>query len=227
MSVAIASPPRRPPDRPPGETRIVIQGVSWPMYETFVNMLPEGSPVRVAFDGKDMEIMVTGPLHDDYADLLDQFVKTVASELGIRIKPLRQTTWKRPEIARGIESDNCYYFDQTKIAQALAARNARSNDVKDYPNPDMAIEVDISPPQADRSSIYAAMKVEELWRFDGFTLTIQRLDSDGHYQAVDRSGYLPIRADQVDRWLIDEDSSDYGAWTRRLQEWAKTEQRKG
>ncbi|MGC8642839.1 MAG: Uma2 family endonuclease [Isosphaeraceae bacterium] len=193
------------------------------MYETFINMLPAGSPVRVAFDGKDMEIMVTGPLHDDYADLLDQFVKAVAGELGIRMRPLRQTTWKRPKIKRGIESDNCYYFDPSKIAQALAARNARSNDVGDYPDPDLAIEVDISPPQADRPSIYAAMGVEEVWRFDGRALTIERLDERGEYQVVERSGFLPVRADQVPRWLLDEDLSDYEAWNRRVRAWARNE----
>jgi len=186
-------------------------------------MLPEGSRIRTAFDGKDMEIMVTGPLHDDFADLLDHFIKSVAGELGIRIKPLRQTTWKRPEIERGIESDNCYYLDPAKIAAALVARAAGSNDVKDYPNPDLAIEVDISAPEADRAGIYAAMGVAEVWYFDGRALTIDRLDENGQYQAADRSGFLPLRADQVPRWLIDEDLSDYEAWGRRVRAWAEME----
>ena len=50
-----------------------------------------------------MEIMVKGPVHDHFADLLNQFVKMVAGSLGIRIKPLGETTWIRPEIERGIE----------------------------------------------------------------------------------------------------------------------------
>jgi len=220
MSTLITRPPGRTTTALPGEKRILVPGASWRLYQTFVEMLPEGSPIRTAFDGKDMEIMVTGPLHDDFADVLDQFVKVVAGELGIRIKPMRQTTWKRPEIERGIESDNCYYVAPAKIAAALTARSARSNDVKDYPNPDLAIEVDISPPESDRAGIYAAMGVAEFWVFDGQTLTIQRLDENGRYQTVERSGFLPVRADQVPRWLIDEDLSDYEAWTRRVRAWA-------
>jgi len=225
MSTLTTIPPGRATTTLPGETRILVPRASWRLYQSFVEMLPESSAIRTAFDGRNMEIMVTGPLHDDFADLLDQFVKAVAGELGIRIKPQGQTTWNRPEIERGIESDRCYYLDPDKIAAALAARSAGSNDVKDYPNPDLAVEVHISPPQADRAGIYAAMKVAELWSFDGQTLTIQRLDESGRYQTVERSGFLPIRADQVPRWLIDEDLSDYEAWTRRVRAWADRELR--
>ena len=35
-----------------------------------------------------------------------------------------------------------------------------SNDVADYPNPDLAIEVDISPSQLDRPEIYAKLQVQ-------------------------------------------------------------------
>ena len=81
------------------------------------------------------------------------------------------------------------------------------------------------PPQGDRAAIYAAMGVAELWRFDGQTLTIGRLDDHGRYQPVEQSGFLHVRADQVPRWLLDEDLYDYGAWTRRVREWAAKELR--
>jgi Uma2 family endonuclease len=203
-------------ERAEGETRILVEDVPWSLYEAFIDALPEGSPIRLAYDGKDLEVMTTGPLHDDYADLLDTFFKAVAGALGIRFKPQSQTTWKRPDVQKGIESDRCYDIDPAKIAAALAARNAKSNDVKDYPNPDLAIEVDISPPQVDRKGIYAALKVEELWTFDGETLIISRLDEHGRYQPVPASGFLPLWADQVPRWLLEEDLSDYDAWMQRI-----------
>jgi Uma2 family endonuclease len=223
MSVTTTRLPSQAANPPAGETRILVPRVPWRLYETFVEMLPECSHIRAAFDGKDMEIMVKGPVHDHFAQLLDLFVMAVAGELGIRIKPQRETTWIRPEIERGIEADNCYYLDPGKIAAALAALSRGSNDVQDYPNPDLVIEVDISAPEADRAGIYAAMGVAEVWSFDGHTLTIERLDESGQYRAVDGSGFLPLRADQVPRWLIDEDLSDYEAWTRRVRAWADKE----
>jgi Uma2 family endonuclease len=222
MSTIAARPPARAAIPQAGETRILVENVPWRLYETFVDLLPEGSPVRLAYDGRDMEIMTTGPMHDDYADLLDTFFKAVAGGLGIRFKPQGQTTWKRPEIEKGIESDRCYFIDPAKIAAALVARESKSNDVKDYPNPDLAIEVDISPPQVDRQGIYAALKVAELWTFDGTILTISRLDEDGLYRTVDASGFLPLRADQVPRWLLEEDLFDYDSWTQSIRAWAKT-----
>ncbi len=118
---------------------------------------------------------------------------------------------------------DCYYLEPAKIATALAALGRQLNDVAAYPNPDLAIEVDISAPQADRASIYAALGVAELWSFDGETLTIKRLDEHGRYQPVERSGFLRVRADQVPRWLTAEDVSDYGVWIRRVREWAEKE----
>ncbi len=223
MSTITTRPPRRATAQPQGETRILVPGASWSLYEAFVENLREGSPIRTAFDGRDMEIMVTGPLHDDFAELLGLFVMAVAGELGIRIKPLGQTTWKRPEIKRGIEADKCFYLAPAKIEAALAARRARSNNVSDYPNPDLVIEVDISAPEADRMGIYAALSVAEVWRFDGQALTIERLDESGRYHAAEASGFLRVRADQVPRWLTAEDLSDYEAWVRRVREWAGKE----
>ena len=54
-------------------------------------------------------------------------------------------------------------------------------DVADYPDPDLAVEVDISAPKADREGIYAAMNVAELWVFDGKTLVMYQLGPDGQY----------------------------------------------
>ena len=152
---------RKTPERrdapPTGETRIAIPGMTWDAYATFVRLLPEGSPVRVAFDGRTLEIMVTGPIHDDLAELLDTFFKAAAGGIGLQYKPQRTTTWIRPEVQRGIEADGCYYLAPEKIAAAFVSLEAGSNDVADYPNPDLAIEVDISRPQADRQGIYAAL----------------------------------------------------------------------
>jgi hypothetical protein len=69
------------------------------------------------------------------------------------------------------------------------------------------------------------MGVAEVWAFDGQDLTIRRLDENGRYQKVERSGFLRVRADQVPRWLTNEDLSDYGAWTQRIRQWAEVQLR--
>jgi Uma2 family endonuclease len=203
-----------------GETRILAAGVSWAFYERFVDGLPETSAIRAAFDGEDMEIMVKGPLHEDFRSLLGRFVEEVAGEIGLAFLGLGETTWKRAEVGRGLESDQCFYFDPAKVAEARAALRRRDNDVAVYPNPDLAIEIDISPSLVDRPAIYAALRVAEVWRFDGDAVRIDALDEAGAYRPSARSRFLPVAADEILAWVTADDAHDRPAWSRRLRAWA-------
>jgi len=196
------------------DQRVVFRDVDWSFYERVVDGIPEGSNIHVDYDGRDLEVMGNGPTHEDLKDSLSQFVKVIAEELSIPCKGFGETTWMRPEIPRGLESDLCYYFQPEKLA--VVARLRGSKGVSGYPNPDLAIEVDISHPQVDRPGIYAALRVAEVWRFDGERVVIERLTAEGKYAAVDASGFLPVRAEDVRRWLVDEDLTDDSAWARRL-----------
>ena len=128
------------------ERRVVIHGVDWAFYEELVDSIPEGSNIHVDYDGKDLEVMAVGPDHEDVKHYLGQFVSLVAAAMGIPFRALAQTTWKRPEISRGLEADQCYFFQPEKLA--TVARLRRSPNIADYPNPDLAIEVDISRPRS-------------------------------------------------------------------------------
>jgi Uma2 family endonuclease len=205
---------------PGSETRILAAGVSWDFHERFVDGLPEASHVRAAFDGEDMEIMVKGPIHEDFRALLGWFVEEVAGEAGIPFQGLGETTWKRGDVERGLEADQCFYFDPAKVAAARASLRRRENDVAAYPNPDLAVEIDISPSLVDRPAIYAALGVAEVWRFDGETPRIEILSGDGSYQPSPRSRFLPVAADEVREWITADDAPDRPAWSRRLRDWA-------
>ena len=125
-------------------------------------MLGEHRAFRVAYDGKDIEIMALGPKHEGVKELLSLFINEVHDGLEIDCWGLGSTTWKRPELGSGIEADLCYCFDPAKLKACEAADARHSNDVADYPNPDLAVEVDLSPSKIDRPAIYRAMQVSEL-----------------------------------------------------------------
>jgi Uma2 family endonuclease len=203
--------------------RAVIRGVDWADYERLLEVVGERSAIRLAYDGKDLEIMSPGPLHDDVKGRAGKFVEIVSEELDVAWRNLGSTTWKRPAIERGIEADQSYYFQPDKLALAALAVKRKSNNVADYPNPDLAIEVDISPYEVDRPGIYAALRVTEVWRFDAHGITIERLNDDGTFAAVETSGFLPVRADEIARWVLEEDTSDIRDWMRRLRTWVRAE----
>jgi len=207
------------------DERFVIRGVDWGFYEQLVDSIPERVRIHVDYDGKDLEIMTLGPFHDGVKKLLGRFVEIVTEECEIPLNSAGQTTWKRPEVARGLEADESYFFRPEKIAAWAQAKARRSRKIADYPNPDLGIEVDISPSKIDRPGIYAALRVAEIWRFDGDSeqVIIERLGEDGSYRTVEASGFLPIGAEEVRRWVVEEDSSNESAWARRLRAWVRAE----
>jgi Uma2 family endonuclease len=211
------------PTVPEGETRIAIRDVPWTCYRTLVDSLPENSGIRMAYDGEDLEIMTKGRRHENYSSLFGRLVDVVTEELAIPRSANRETTWKQDDVERGLEADQCYYFRAEKLAAAAVSKARGSNDVADYPNPDMAIEIDISASLVDRPGIHAALRFAEVWRFDGKSLLIERLGDEGRYSTVEASGWLPIRAHEVVRWLTVEDSADESAWARRLRNWVRAE----
>jgi Uma2 family endonuclease len=205
--------------------RAVVRGVDWDYYSRLLEAVGEKRGIRLAYDGKDLEIMSPGPFHDDVKGLAGKFVEVIAEEFDLAWRNLGSTTWKRPALKRGIEADQCYYFQSDKLAQARLALKRKSNDVADYPNPDLAIEVDISPSEVDRAGIYAALRVMEVWRIDAIGVTIERLNDDGTFGTVDTSGFLPVRANDVARWVLEEDTGDVRDWMRRVRTWAGAELR--
>ncbi len=207
---------------PAGELRLRFAGVPFDVYEKLVRATPERSAIRMAYDGKDLEIMVTGPVHDDYGWFLDRFIAVVARVMGVHRRALGKTTWIRPEIQRGLEADQCYVFEPDKLALVKDLLARKVNDITGYPNPDLAVEVDISRPQTDRQTIYAALQVSELWTFDGKTVTIQQLGADGAYIDTGRSRWLPVTEQDATRWLVAEDTSDPDLWEDRLRAWAES-----
>jgi Uma2 family endonuclease len=213
--------PMRMLDAVPPDTRVVFHNVTWEAYENVVSALGERDNCRVAFDGKDIEMMTLGPFHERQRSRLDWFIMIVAGELKIQSESMGSTTWRREGLKRAVESDQCYYFDPVKLAAAAAA--AYSDEVDDFPNPDLAVEVDVSPPEIDRPGIYAALEVPEFWRARKRSVSIEQLGPDGKYVAVARSQFLPVQPEEVTRWVFAEGWSDRLAWEERLREWVRTE----
>ena len=61
--------------------------------------------------------------------------------------------------------------------------------------------------------------------FDGERkwIVIERLSEDGTYQTVDMSEFLPVRYEEVARWVLEEGRRAGSAWGRRLRAWARAE----
>jgi Uma2 family endonuclease len=59
------------------------------------------------------------------------------------------------------------------------------------PPPDLAVEIDLSPPDVEKASIYARLGVAEIWRWRDGRLIVLALQAGGGYAEIKRSIALP------------------------------------
>lgn len=223
--------PRRPEAVPPeprvaitdfGDQRIVIRGVGRHVYDLLDEAIGEGQHIRLAYDGKDLELMTTSDLHEHYKELFGKIVNAVTFALDIDHVGIGEKTWKTEDADRGLQADLSYYFEPEKLRIARDGLKRRSMEPADYPSaPDLAIEIDASRPRVDRPSIYAALRAAEVWRFDGTEVKSEQLQPDGTYAPVQSSRFLPVRAEEILRWLVDDEATLGLVWERRLRQWAQ------
>jgi Uma2 family endonuclease len=198
------------------EQRIVLRDIDWATYQRLAEAKGD-QPILLAYNRGVLEIMSPGPLHEDYKKLLGRFVESVTMELGIPCRSRGSMRWDRPEAERGLESDECYFLTAAKV---VATRH-RSNNPADYPSPDLAIEVDLSPSNVDRPEIYATIGVPEVWRIDGNAVRIDYLRDDGTYEPAAESRFLPVVPAEIAYWVLQADVDDESVWGRQLQEWVR------
>jgi Uma2 family endonuclease len=216
-TITSTQPTATQPTALPGQ-RIVFRGVGRDVYRSLSEATSEGEHVRLAYDGEDLEIMVTSHIHENSKELAGKFVSAVTAWLRIDCVSCGEATWETPE--RGLQADLSYYFEPEKIRAAREALARGSKDLSDYPNPDLAVEIDISGPKVDRPAIYADLRVAEVWRLGRKGLIIERLQADGSYSPVEMSRFLRMPAEVIFGWLSADDRFDEPTWNRRLNEWA-------
>lgn len=215
-----SSPSRRLGVTTTGDQRVAIRGVPWDVYERLSETIGN-QRVRLNYDGKDLEIMAPGLEHEDYKLWVTFVLDAVMIACRIRGRLGGQITWRRLEVERGLEADQCAWFDPYKVATVKRLREAGVKDMGRYPVPDLAIEIDASMPEIDRPTIYAALRIAETWRIDAETVIFEQLGDDGQYVVVEESRFLPARASDVLAWLIAKDAGE-PEWRVRLNEWAAT-----
>lgn len=205
------------PSPPPREQRFLLTDVSWAFYEHLLRELND-RPVRVTYDRGSLELMAPSYRHEVSGRTVGILAEVMAEEFDLPLKCAGSTTFRREDVGRGIEPDNCFY-----IANLQKILGKRRIDLSTDPPPDLAIEVDVSRSSLDRMGIYAALRVPEVWRWQDEQLRVHVLAANGEYEERPRSPTFPqvpleTLADFVRRSLDQDDITlrrDFRAWLRR------------
>jgi Uma2 family endonuclease len=209
---------RPAPVREPQEPRVLAHDVTWDGYEAMLEIVGERH-VRVTYDAGAMEVCMPSQRHEQAAQLLGLLIPRLAEELDIPYEPLGMTTWKKASLGKGIEPDLCYYIQHHELA-----RRDTPIDLETDPAPDLAVEVDITSSSLNRMAIYAALGVPEVWRYDGQSLTIHRLQADGRYEPRDTSQTVPgLRPGDIEHFIALGRTCDKLRWARALRDWVRDE----
>lgn len=169
----------------PAEQRLRLSDVDWPTYEMLLQRFA-GRHLRITYDRGEIEIMVVSPRHERAKTILRRFVDVLTVELNVPVVSLGNTTFRREDLERGLEPDECWY-----IAHEAQMRDADEIDLTVDPPPDLAIEVEVTQSLLNRMSIYARLGVPEIWRYNGERLSFCVLGSEGQYTETDRSPTFP------------------------------------
>lgn len=204
--------------RADGEERIALRGVSWRTYEALARDLGD-QPIRLTYDRGALELMSPSSQHERLKKLLGRLVESILEHRNVPFEPAGESRWSREAAERGLEADESYFLAPDK----LAVVGGRAADRADDPLPDLAIEIDLSEPRIDRSSIYAALGVSEVWYYDGETLRIEWLDQDGTFQERAASRWLPVHAAEVSDRLRQAEDLPFSTWLAQLQDWVRDE----
>ncbi len=166
--------------------RMVLPNISWDTFERVLDEIGE-THYRVTYKNGDLEFMTISFEHENFGEWIGRLIFFVALEFNIPLASGGSTTLKLELQKVGLEPDRCFW-----IANENAMRGKKKWNALNDPPPDLAIEIDITSSWLDRLEIYAALKVTEVWRFDGETLKVLLLGANGKYKARAKSTAFPM-----------------------------------
>lgn len=198
---------------------IVLHGVSWETYEGLLcsDESQHGS-VRMSYDRGRLVLMSPSQEHGQGAERLGLLVRLAAAVLGRNLLGVGRMTMKRQVIGRGKEADTAFYLASEPLVRG------KKIDLDVDPPPDLAIEVEITHHDSGMLAIYEALKVGEVWRFDGTTLHVLRLRPGGGYAEVAASAAMPeMPLKDLPRWLEHAEVEGESTMLTAFLDWARRE----
>lgn len=160
---------------PPGQ-RILFNELPWSEFEAILEELGDNRTTRLAYYQRTLEIRMPSPEHERAKIIIGDLLKILLDELNINWEPFGSTTFKRQEMATGIEPDDCFYIQN--YARMIGKK--RINLTVDPP-PDLAIEIDLT--SKTQLSAYQSLGVPEIWRYENQTLKIYLLQNSQYIES--------------------------------------------
>jgi Uma2 family endonuclease len=170
----------------------------------------------MTYDQGVLELVTPSTPHEEDALVIAHLVFIVAANLGIPIRSVGSTTFRRKDLARGFEPDASFYIQNEE-----RIRGKRQIDLIVDPSPDIILEMEMSRSALDKLPLFASMGILEVWRCDGQRVTILIL-AQNRYRESSSSLALPVLTnDIVTRFLAESRTALSPDWFQTVSDWAR------
>jgi Uma2 family endonuclease len=200
---------------------VVLAHVSWETYERLLSDDEERRVPRMTYDQGVLELVTPSMPHEEDARTITRIVDIVAANLGIPIRSVGSTTFRRKDLERGFEPDTSFYIQNEE-----RIRGQREVDLSVDPFPDIVVEMEVSRSAIDKLGLFASMGISEVWRCDGERVSIFVLDRerDGYHESSHSLALPALASEVLTRFLAESRTTLSPAWFQAVSDWARRQQ---
>ena len=161
-----------------------VTSTNWEGYLSVLEAF-KGRRIKITYDQGELELLSPSRTHEQTKKVLSSIIEFAGFERNVSFFGGGATTFRRKLLDRGLEPDECYYFNTERLEGPEVSE-------EEYPAPDLAIEVEFTQSALNRLGIFQALGVREVWRYTAqHQVFILSLESEG-YMEVEKSGFLPF-----------------------------------
>jgi Uma2 family endonuclease len=204
----------------PGQT-LTATGANWQVYQRVMERRDGHRPgMRVQYDRGVIHLMPTYLWHELCKKILSSLFECYCEERQLSVTGAGMMTVSREDRDRGFEPDECYY-----VANVQSILGKKVLDFRSDPPPDLTMEIEHTVSVSKRLGLFAEFKIAEVWKYDGQTLSVLRLNANGHYESIDHSHVVPgFPFAEVSRHLAKVGTIDQISVVREFRNWIRQNQ---
>jgi Uma2 family endonuclease len=195
----------------------ILNHVSWQTYECLLRDYESSSSPRFTYDRGVLEIMSPLIPHEETNRAIAKIVETILEEWAMEYDNLGSTTFKRPDMERGIEPDTCFYIQNVGNLTGKRSPDLIAGDLP----PDLVIEMDVTHDSLDKLPLYAAFGVTEVWRVTVDGITILGLAGESYTERDASIALPPLTHAALSNLLQQRAVLSRLNWVNAIREWAQ------
>jgi Uma2 family endonuclease len=195
--------------------RVILPGVSWSTYEALLADMQDSHAAHFAYAQGMLEIMAPSHEHESIKHDIALLVEILAEEMEIDVHGGGSTTFRREDLAKGFEPDKCFYIRHVELV-----RGKKQIDLTNDPPPDLVI--DITSPAPRKFSIFSALGIPEVWRYDGARVTIFTLSGSEYLERPESATLPKVTSAILTEFLDASRQTKRTAWLRQIRAWVRS-----